>query len=80
MAYLHCYANTTDDETNDPRFGVMGKQKCKIQALSRKRMETVDDEFIAASVDFMKRSKKSRQAVFCVAKSKSYAHVYPFTS
>ena len=58
---LHCYANTTDDETNDPRFGKMGKQKCKDTGeLSRKRMETVDDEFIAASVDFMKRSKKSR--------------------
>ena len=41
---LHCYANTTDDETNDPRFGKMGKQKCKDTGeLSRKRMETVDD-------------------------------------
>lgn len=58
---LHCYASTTDDETTDPRFGKMGKQECKDSGpLTRKRMETVDDEFIAASVDFMKRSKKSR--------------------
>ncbi len=26
---LHCYASNTDDETIDPRFGKMGKQKCK---------------------------------------------------
>ncbi len=47
--------------------------------LTRKRMETVDDEFIAASVDFMKRSKKADKPFFRVVKSKSYAYVYPFT-
>ena len=62
---LHCYASTTNDETTDPRFGKMGKQKCKDTGeLSSKRMETVDDEFITASVDFMKRSKKSDKPFF----------------
>ena len=62
---LHCYASTTDDETTDPRFGKMGKQECKDSGpLTRKRMETVDDEFIAASVDFMKRSKKADKPFF----------------
>ena len=62
---LHCYSSTTDDETTDPRFGKMGKQKCEDTGeLSRKRMETVDDEFIAASVDFMKRSKKADKPFF----------------
>ena len=62
---LHCYASTTDDETTDPRFGKMGKQECKDSGpLTRKRMETVDDEFVAASVDFMKRSKKSDKPFF----------------
>lgn len=62
---LHCFASTTDDETIDPRFGKMGKQKCKDTGeLSAKRMETVDDEFIAASLDFMKRSKKTDKPFF----------------
>ena len=73
---LHCYANTTDDETNDPRFGKMGKQKCKDTGeLSRKRMETVDDEFIAASLDFMKRSKKADKPFF-VWLNPSRMHVF----
>ena len=62
---LHCYSSNDNDGTIDPRFGVMGKQKCKDSGpLTRKRMETVDDEFIAASVDFMKRSKKSDKPFF----------------
>jgi len=61
----HLPTSTTDDETTDPRFGKMGKQKCEDTGeLSRKRMETVDDEFIAASVDFMKRSKKADKPFF----------------
>ena len=73
---LHCYANTTDDETTDPRFGKMGKQKCKDTGeLSRKRMETVDDEFIAASLDFMKRSKKADKPFF-VWLNPSRMHVF----
>ncbi|USI87011.1 hypothetical protein LZ086_01260 [Acinetobacter johnsonii] len=63
---LHCYSSNDNDGTIDPRFGVMGKQKCKDSGpLTRKRMETVDDEFIAASVDFMKRSKKSDKPFLC---------------
>ena len=62
---LHCYASTTADNTEDPRFGVMGKQRCKDSGpLGRKRMETVDDEFIAASLDFMKRSKDANKPFF----------------
>ena len=73
---LHCYATSTEDETTDPRFGKMGKQKCEdTGALSSKRMETVDDEFIAASTDFMKRSKKADKPFF-VWLNPSRMHMY----
>lgn len=62
---LHCYSSTKTDSTDDPRFGKMGKQTCQdTGALTTKRMETVDDEFIAASLDFMKRSKDADKPFF----------------
>jgi arylsulfatase A-like enzyme len=45
---LHCFATDKDDATDDPRFGRMGKQKCEDTGpLTRKRMETIDDEVTA---------------------------------
>ncbi|WP_010111104.1 arylsulfatase [Acinetobacter sp. P8-3-8] len=73
---LHCYASGKSDSTDDPRFGKMGKQTCKDTGpLTRKRMETVDDEFIAASVDFMKRSKEADKPFF-VWLNTSRMHMY----
>ena len=46
---LKCVATTTDDPTEDPRFGRMGKQRCiDTGPLTRKRMETADEEFLSA--------------------------------
>src|SRR5690606_11472423 len=46
---LHCWATEEDDDTVDPRFGRVGKQKIvDTGPLTRKRMETIDDEIIAA--------------------------------
>jgi arylsulfatase len=62
---LHCYATDSFDKTADARFGVMGKQKCEDTGpLTRKRMETVDEEFIRASVDFMERAKRADKPFF----------------
>ncbi|WP_258405405.1 sulfatase-like hydrolase/transferase [Shewanella sp. FJAT-52076] len=73
---LHCYATSSADNTNDPRFGKMGKQKCTDTGpLTRKRMETVDDEFIAASTDFMQRSKDANKPFF-VWLNPSRMHMY----
>ena len=42
---LECRASTIDDLTEDPRFGRVGKQVIKDSGpLTRKRMETIDDE------------------------------------
>ena len=73
---LHTYATDTVDKTVDPRFGQVGKQRIEDSGpLTRKRMETVDDEFIAAAVDFMERSK-SKDTPFFVWLNTSRMHMY----
>src|SRR5262245_59244705 len=53
---LRCLAADTDDATEDPAFGRVGRQKIgNTGSLDRKRMETVDEEFLAAAIDFIKR-------------------------
>jgi len=53
---LKAKATTTDDPTVDPRFGKVGKQTIEDTGpLTKKRMETIDDEISAAAIDFMKR-------------------------
>jgi arylsulfatase A-like enzyme len=57
---LKCVATTTGDPTEDPRFGRMGKQKCTDTGpLNAKRMETVDEEFLSASFNFIDRAHSS---------------------
>jgi arylsulfatase A-like enzyme len=47
---LRCYATDNDDPTEQPRWGRVGKQKFEDTGpLTKKRMETCDDEFSAAS-------------------------------
>jgi arylsulfatase A-like enzyme len=62
---LHTFATDNDDPTVDPRFGKVGKQTIKDTGpLTRKRMETIEDELLAASVDFMDRSVKADKPFF----------------
>ncbi|WP_082063375.1 arylsulfatase [Draconibacterium sediminis] len=62
---LHTWATDVDDPTVDPRFGKVGKQKIEDTGqLSRERMETVDEEFMEAMVDFMKRAKNDDKPFF----------------
>jgi arylsulfatase A-like enzyme len=73
---LHCYATDTFDSTADPRFGPMGKQKCEDTGpLTRKRMETVDDEFLKSGIDFMERANKAGKPFF-VWFASSRMHIY----
>src|SRR5205085_2725461 len=52
---LRCKASDKDDATIDPRFGKTGKQTIEDTGpLTRKRMETIDDETSDAAVDYMK--------------------------
>ena len=63
---LKCKATDKDDPTVDPVFGKVGKQTIENTGpLTRKRMETVDEEFIAAALDFMERKTKENVPWFC---------------
>ena len=63
---LRCRASDRDDPTVDPRFGRIGKQTIQdTGALTKKRMETVDDETSAAAVDFIGRQVKASRPFFC---------------
>ena len=62
---LKCTATTADDGTVDPRFGKIGKQRIEDTGpLTKKRMETVDDETSAAAIDFIKRQNAAGKPFF----------------
>src|SRR5216683_7006137 len=63
---LKCKATDRDDPTVDPRFGKIGKQTIEdTGALTKKRMETIDDETSTAAIDFMKRQQTAGKPFFC---------------
>ena len=73
---LHSWASDVDDPTVDPRFGKIGKQKIEDTGqLGRERMKTMDDTFIDASLDFMKRSQEADKPFF-VWLNTSRMHMY----
>ncbi len=60
-----CVATETDDPTEDPRFGKWGKQKCEDTGpLTKKRMETIDDEVTTGAIDFMDRAVAADKPFF----------------
>ncbi|WP_203978816.1 arylsulfatase [Geobacter sp. SVR] len=62
---MDCTASDRDDTTVDPRFGKVGKQVCKDTGpLTRKRMETVDDDITNRAVDFIQRQTRSGKPFF----------------
>jgi arylsulfatase A-like enzyme len=63
---LRCKATDVDDTTEDPRFGKVGKQTIEdTGALTKKRMETIDDETSAAAIAFMQRQQAAGKPFFC---------------
>jgi arylsulfatase len=62
---LKCSATDTDDPTVDPRFGGVGKQKIEDTGpLTKKRMETIDDETTGAAVDSIQRQAQAGKPFF----------------
>jgi len=62
---MKCTATATETPGEDPRFGAWGKQKCvDTGPLTKKRMETVDEEFLGASLDFIDRAHKDNKPFF----------------
>jgi arylsulfatase A-like enzyme len=74
---LHCWATDNDDPTEQPRWGRVGKQKIEDTGpLTKKRMETCDDEFVAATKDFIKRQADADKPFFCWVNT---THMHLFT-
>ena len=62
---LHCFATETETPGEDTRFGAWGKQKCEDTGpLNKKRMETVDGEFLDASLNFIDHAAKDKKPFF----------------
>ena len=63
---MHSWATETDDATEQPRWGRVGKQKIEDTGpLTKKRMETCDDEFVGAAKDWIKRQHAAGKPFFC---------------
>jgi len=63
---LKTKASDKDDPTIDPAFGRVGKQTIENTGpLDTKRMETIDEEFLAAAKDFINRQTKASTPWFC---------------
>jgi arylsulfatase len=63
---LRCKASDRDDPTEHPRWGRVGKQTIEDTGpLTKKRMETVDDETSAAAIDFIQRQTRANKPFFC---------------
>ncbi|MCY2967582.1 MAG: arylsulfatase [Planctomycetota bacterium] len=62
---LDTKASDKDDATVDPRFGKVGKQVIKdTGSLTKKRMETVDDDIASRSAEFIQRQSKAGKPFF----------------
>ena len=62
---IHSQASDIEDPTIDPRFGKVGKQIItEVGPLTRKGMETIDDELVARSLDFIDHSHKAGKPFF----------------
>jgi arylsulfatase len=62
---LHSWATDKDDTTNDPRWGKVGKQKIEDTGpLTKKRMETIDEEITSAALAWMEKQAKANQPFF----------------
>jgi len=62
---VHSWATNVDDPTVDPRWGKVGKQKIEDAGpLYAKRMETIDSEFLDASMKWLDKVHQNGQPFF----------------
>ncbi|MGH9951545.1 MAG: arylsulfatase [Nitrososphaeraceae archaeon] len=62
---IHSWATEVDDPTEMPRWGRVGKQKIEDTGpLTKKRMETCDEEFVAAASDFIRKQHEDGKPFF----------------
>ncbi len=74
---IHSWATSKDDATEEPRWGRVGKQRIQDTGpLTKKRMETIDDETTAAAADFIKRQHAAGTPFFVWMNT---THMHAFT-
>ncbi len=62
---MHSFATDVDDPTVDPRFGRVGKQRIEDTGpLTKKRMETIDNDIAARGAAFIEQQVKAGKPVF----------------
>ena len=62
---LQCTATDKDDPTDQPRWGRVGKQVVKDTGpLTKKRMETIDEEITSAALTWMEKQVKADKPFF----------------
>ncbi|HEX4008783.1 MAG TPA: arylsulfatase [Solirubrobacteraceae bacterium] len=62
---LHCWAADEDDDTEHERWGRVGKQKIEDTGpLTKKRMETIDDEILEHGLEWMERQNATEDPWF----------------
>ena len=78
---LDCVATDKESTVDDPRFGPMGKQECKDTGpLTKKRMQTADEEFLDRTVKFIKKNHEAGKpwfAWFNSSRMHFYTHLKP---
>jgi arylsulfatase len=76
---IRSWATDKDDSTEEPRWGRVGKQKIEDTGpLSKKRMETCDEEFAAAAKDFIRRQNEAGTPFF-VWLNTTHMHLFTHT-
>jgi arylsulfatase len=74
---IHSWASDEDDPTEQGRFGPIGKQQIEDTGpLTKKRMETIDDETTEACIDFIKRQHEAGTPFFAWMNT---THMHAFT-
>jgi arylsulfatase len=76
---IHSWATDKEDATEMPRWGRVGKQRIEDTGpLTKKRMETCDDDFVGAAIDFVKRQDKAGKPWF-VWLNTTHMHLFTHT-
>jgi len=76
---MHSYATDKDDDTEQPRWGRVGKQKIEDTGpLTKKRMETCDDDFIEKASTFIKKANEAGEPFF-VWVNTTHMHLFTHT-
>ena len=73
---LRCWATEEDDDTEQPRWGRVGKQRIEDTGpLDKKRMETIDDDVTANALDFIDRQHAAGTPFFAWVNT-THMHCY----